>query len=104
MTTPVALIKSTIATTGTTAASAVIDLARSERWYLVLSSGQQVTAVRYRRRADTTWGPWTSVSTGLPLTAGDALEIEAYGQAALSLELEVTTAATATTTYELVGT
>ena len=104
MTTPVAIIKNTIATTGTTPASAVIDLAHSRQWYLVLDSDQQVTAVRYRRRAKTKWGPWTTVSTGLPLTAGVALEIEAYGQAALSLELEVTTAASATTTYELMGT
>lgn len=101
---PVALTKKTISTTGTTPNSAVIDLARAKQWHLVLDSDQQVTAVRYRRRVSTKWGPWTSVSAGIPLTAGVALEIEAYGQSALSLELEVTTAATATTTYELAGT
>ncbi len=101
---PVALKTGTIATTNTTPASVAIELARAERWHLVLSSDQQVTAVRYRRKPNTVWGPWTSVSTGLPLTAGTPLEIEAYGQSAASLELEVTTAASATTTYELAGT
>lgn len=99
-----ALTSGTIATTNTTPASQVIDLARARQWHLVLDSDQNVTAVRYRRRVTTKWGPWTSVTTGIPLTAGVALEIEAYGQSALSLELEVTTAASATTIYELAGT
>jgi hypothetical protein len=98
-----ALTTGTIST-GTTPASTVIGLARAERWHLVLSGDQQITAVRYRRRPGSLWGPWTSVSTGLPLSAGTPLEIEAYGQCALSLELEVTAAASGTTTYELAGT
>lgn len=94
------------ATTG----RAPLQLARAPRWSLILTNNTAaaITAlrVRFRNRADGGWGPWESVSTGLPLAAGASLRVyDLYGTSvAEQLDVEVTAVAAGNVALDLVGT
>lgn len=93
------------ATTGRTP----LTLARAPRWSLILTNNTAaaITAlrVRFRNRADGGWGPWESVSTGLPLAADASLRVyDLYGTSvAEQLDVEVTAAAAGDVALDLVG-
>jgi hypothetical protein len=93
------------ATTG----RAPLRLARAPRWSLILtnSTGGAITALRlrFRNRSDGAWGPWESVTSGLPLADGAALRVsDAYGaNACEQLDVEVTAASAGPVALDLVG-
>lgn len=93
------------ATTG----RAPLRLARAPRWSLLVtnSTGGAITGLRlrFRHRAGGAWGPWESVSAGLPLADGAALRLsETYGANACDeLDVEVTAAAAGPVALDLVG-
>jgi hypothetical protein len=60
--------------------------------------------VRYRNRTSGTWGPWESITTGLPLSAGNTLRIVDTDSAAYELDVEATASGgSASVALDLVG-
>ena len=69
-------------------------------------STQTLTALRIRRRlsAAGAWSPWESISTGLPVAAGDSITISEADGCEEYVEVEVTGSASgATCTVEMAG-
>lgn len=82
---------------------------KSRSWVLhVRNTGgsNSITAFRYRRRlraADTVVGPWISITTDLPIAAGDAWELSVSDDAVDAIDVELTSTSGTTATLSLVG-
>lgn len=96
----------TLATSGTPATQ-VLLVQHALPWHLILKnvSGGNVTAVRLRARTHAAgpWTPWESVSTGLPIAAGDTLSLVERDLRAQAIEVEVTAASAGSVEFWLAG-
>jgi hypothetical protein len=84
-----------------------LQLAHASRWQLIVTTTTNALSalrVRYRNRAEGAWGPWESITTGLPLSAGSSLRIVDTDSAALELDVEATASGgAASVALDLVG-
>ena len=65
-----------------------------------------ITALRYRRRlrsGDARVGPWISVTTDIPIAAGDAWEMQVDGDACDEIDVELTSTSGTTAALSVVG-
>ena len=70
-----------------------LQLAHARCWQLLVTTTTNALSalrVRYRNRTEGTWGPWESITTGLPLSAGSTLRIVDTDSAAYELDVEAT--------------
>lgn len=81
-----------------TATQNPLKLAHSRRWHLLIANlgANPITALRIRRRplSTSSWGPWESITTGVPVAATTGtLSARETDDASSDLDVEVTCAA-----------